>query len=126
MSNWKRFERRVAAKFGGERIPITGRKELDIRHPTYGIECKYRKSLPAWLFKHAVGQAVTGSAKSGKIPVVVLGEYNKSDMYVIAKIEDFVRATRQPLTPENKVGRLSSDSLLQFADTSDDDHLAES
>jgi hypothetical protein len=49
-----------------------------------------------------VGQAVTGSAKSGKIPVVVLGEYNKSDMYVIAKIEDFVRATRQPLMPENK------------------------
>lgn len=97
MSNWKRFERRVAEKFGGERIPITGRKELDIRHPIYGIECKYRKSLPAWLFKDAVGQAVTGSEKSGKIPVVVLGEYNKSDMYVITKIEDFVRATRQPL-----------------------------
>ena len=38
MTNWKNFERRVADKVGGRRIPITGRKGLDIDHPTLDIE----------------------------------------------------------------------------------------
>ncbi len=69
MTNWKNFERRVAAKVGGKRIPITGRKCLDIDHPTLDIECKYRKNLPVWLFKDAWSQANTGSG----IPVIAVG-----------------------------------------------------
>ena len=86
MSNWKNFERRVAAKVGGKRIPITGRKCLDIDHPTLDIECKYRKSLPAWLFKDAWEQANTGSG----IPVIAVAEYNSSDIFTITSINTLV------------------------------------
>ena len=86
MSNWKNFERRVAAKVGGKRIPIPGRKCLDIAHPTLDIECKYRKSLPAWLFKDAREQANTGSG----IPVIAVAEYNSSDIFTITSINTLV------------------------------------
>ena len=83
VSNWKNFERRVAAKLGGQRIPITGRECLDIDHPYLDIECKYRKSLPAWLFKDAWRQASSGSG----IPVIAVAEYNSSNISTITSIE---------------------------------------
>jgi len=83
MSNWKNFERRVAAKLGGQRIPITGRECLDIDHPYLDIECKYRKSLPAWLFKDAWRQASSGSG----IPVIAVAEYNSSNIFTITSID---------------------------------------
>jgi hypothetical protein len=91
MSNWKNFERRVARIFGGERIPVNGRAELDVYHPVFGIECKYRKVLPDWLFGNAVKQALRGSQKCGKIPIVVIGKYNSSDIYVLTEVKDFIK-----------------------------------
>ena len=64
---WKNFERRVAKVTGGERIPIIGRQQLDIRHPYLGIECKHRKSIPKWLFTDAWNQAVQGSKENNII-----------------------------------------------------------
>lgn len=87
--NWKRFERRVAHKFSGTRIPITGRGNLDIAHPLFGIECKYRKNLPDWLFGNAIRQAVEGSGKE-RLPIVVVGQHNKSEMYVVMRVGDFL------------------------------------
>jgi|DEB0MinimDraft_10_1074344.scaffolds.fasta_scaffold46738_3 hypothetical protein len=103
MSNWKNFERRVAKIFGGARIPVNGRAELDIDHPKYGIECKYRKVLPDWLFGKAVKQALTGSKKCGKIPIVVIGKYNSSDIHVLMDIQTFLT-----ITGENDVQHASS------------------
>jgi len=87
VSNWKNFERRVAAKVGGKRIPITGRKCLDIDHPILDIECKYRKKIPVWLCKDAWSQANTGSG----IPVIAVGEYNSSDIFTIISIDTLVK-----------------------------------
>ena len=100
MSNWKNFERRVASIFGGKRIPVNGRAELDIEHNVYGIECKYRKVLPDWLFGNAIKQALTGSRKKGIIPIVVIGKYNSSDIFVLTRIDDFLKATKKEKTDE--------------------------
>ena len=86
MSNWKNFERRVASIFGGKRIPVNGRAELDIEHNVYGIECKYRKSLPAWLFEKAGSQANEGDG----IPTVVVGKHSSAQMFAITDLEYFV------------------------------------
>ena len=86
MTNWKNFERRVADKVGGRRIPITGRKGLDIDHPTLDIECKYRKQLPAWLFKNAWRQANEGTG----IPVIVVGEFDNPRIWCILDLDDLV------------------------------------
>ena len=98
MSNWKNFERRVAAKVGGKRIPITGRKCLDIDHPTLDIECKYRKSLPVWLFKDAWEQANTGSG----IPVIAVAEYNSSDIFTITSIDTLVMLMEPDIIERNE------------------------
>ena len=87
MSNWKNFERRVATRLRGKRIPITGRKGLDIDHSILDIECKYRKKLPAWLFKDAWRQANEGTG----IPVIAVGEYNSSDIFTIISIDTLVK-----------------------------------
>ena len=98
MSNWKNFERRVAAKLGGKRIPITGRKGLDIDHPTLDIECKYRKQLPAWLFKNAWRQANEGAG----IPVIAVGEYNSSNIFTITSIDTLVMLMEPDIIERNE------------------------
>ena len=48
--NWKAFERRVALRTGGERIPVSDRRTpLDVAHPYLGIECKYRRKLSKFI-----------------------------------------------------------------------------
>tara|TARA_R100000687_G_C6395173_1_gene139209 strand:- start:117 stop:455 length:339 start_codon:yes stop_codon:yes gene_type:complete len=84
---WKNFERRVAKVTGGERIPINGRQQLDIKHPYLGIECKHRKSLPNWLFTDAWGQAVEGSKGKDLLPTVVVGERGTSQAFAIVRLE---------------------------------------
>ena len=88
--NWKRFERRVAEKTGGERIPVSDRRTpLDVKHPYLGIECKYRRKLSKFL-TDAMAQAEAGSGKD-LIPTVVLGEYNSPRMYALVNIEDLLK-----------------------------------
>ena len=88
--NWKRFERRVAEISGGKRIPVNGRKELDVKHPYLGIECKYRKTLPDWLFKRAWGQAVSGSS-TAQIPIICVGQYNSRRTFAILELKELVK-----------------------------------
>ena len=87
--NWKRFERRVALRTGGERIPVSDRRTpLDVKHPYLGIECKYRRKLSKFL-TDAMAQAEAGSGKD-LIPTVVLGEYNSPKMYALVNIKDLL------------------------------------
>ena len=88
--NWKRFERRVAEISGGKRIPVNGRKELDVKHPYLGIECKYRKTLPDWLFKRAWGQAVSGSS-TDQIPIICVGQYNSRKTFAILELKELIK-----------------------------------
>ena len=96
--NWKAFERRVALRTGGERIPVSDRRTpLDVKHPYLGIECKYRRKLSKFI-KEAMQQAIEGS--DDKIPTVVLGEYRSSDMLAVVRLEDLLNllaaAVREP------------------------------
>jgi len=86
---WKAFERRVAQKTGGERIPVADRRTpLDIAHPYLGIECKYRNKISKFL-KDAMWQAVSGSGED-KVPVVVLGEKHGREMLALIRLDDLL------------------------------------
>jgi len=96
--NWKAFERRVALRTGGERIPVSDRRTpLDVAHPYLGIECKYRRKLSKFI-KEAMQQAIEGS--DNKIPTVVMGEYRSSEMLAIVRLPDLMNlvaaAYREP------------------------------
>jgi hypothetical protein len=89
---WKNTERRVAALFGGERVPVTGRQRgsaPDIVHPALSIEVKHRASLPAWI-KDAMDQA-RASARIGQVPIVVLHQAGErfGSALVLIELSDF-------------------------------------
>jgi len=89
--NWKRFERRVALRTGGERIPVSDRRTpLDVKHPYLGIECKHREKISKFL-KDALSQAEAGSVEESLIPTVVLGEKHSSRMYAFLDLDDLVK-----------------------------------
>jgi len=85
---WKRVETAIAARLGGERIPVSGRQrgdQPDIRHDTLSVEVKLRGSLPGWL-TDAMNQA-TAASRDGRIPLVVLhpkGGRHADDLCVLA------------------------------------------
>ena len=86
---WKAFERRVARRTGGERIPVSDRRTpLDVKHPYLGIECKYRKKISKFI-KDAMAQAIRGSGED-LIPTVILGEYNNSEMLALVRLPDLL------------------------------------
>lgn len=90
---WKRIERCIAQRLGGERVPVSGRQRgdnPDIRHPLLSLEVKHRKLLPDWLHE-AMGQAVA-SQRNGQIPTVVLHQNRQqiSDSFVVIRLSDFV------------------------------------
>src|SRR5215207_762371 len=74
--DWKNTERTIAARLGGQRIPVSGRARgdaQDIAHPSVSIECKHRKCLPTWL-REAMAQAVACAGRE-QIPVAILHEH---------------------------------------------------
>lgn len=91
--SWKRAERCIAAKLGGERVPITGRARGDVPDVQAGwctVEVKTRRRLPLWLTE-AVSQA-EASAGDDQLPIVVLHEHGArySDAVVCMRLADFV------------------------------------
>ncbi len=92
MKDWKGCERRIATFLGGKRVPVSGRTRgdcPDIEHPTLSIECKSRKTLPAWI-EDAMKQA-EASAKDGQLPVVVLHQDHRphAESLVVLRLQAF-------------------------------------
>ena len=91
--SWKVTERAVAKRLGGRRVPITGRQRgdvPDIDHPWLSVECKSKKTIPAWL-RDAMAQAVA-AMRDGQLPLVVLhqaGRRHDND-YMVLRLRDFV------------------------------------
>jgi len=85
---WKRAESAVAARLGGERIPVSGRGRgdaPDVAHPRLSVEVKHRAALPGWLVD-AMRQAKAAS-RDGRTPLVVLhpkGGRHRDDLCVLA------------------------------------------
>lgn len=77
-------ERNIAKRLNGQRTGNRGKAAPDVCAGHLIVECKERKSLPAWLH-HAVQQAVA-AARADQLPVVVLhelGSRHDSDLVVI-------------------------------------------
>ena len=74
-ATWKAHERATARLLGGQRVGPTGRPAPDVVSDWAAVECKSRKTLPAWL-KDAVAQseAAAISFTSPRLPVTVLHE----------------------------------------------------
>ena len=90
---WKRFERVVAEKVGGRRIPVTGldRDGADVVAAPFLYQCKLRKNVPGYLTKWLAGITST-AAQSGNTGIIVWrapGTLN-GDALVILKLSDWV------------------------------------
>lgn len=89
-STWKATERSVAAKLGGRRLGPTGRATEDVATEKLAVECKHKKSLPAWL--HSAMAQAEAAAKDGRLPLVVLhqcGMHHNLD-FVVLRLRDWV------------------------------------
>src|SRR5712692_7078233 len=90
---WKRAEREIASRIGGERVPITGRvrgSEPDIRHEWLSVECKQRRRLPDWI-RDAMDQA-KASARGHQLPVAILHEAGTrySTSLIVLELSDWL------------------------------------
>lgn len=87
---WKRAESDIAQRFGGKRVPISGRGDgPDIEADHLAIEVKSRKSFPKWL-EYAMAQAVKG-ANEDQLPMVVLHKINHrhDDDLIVVKLSEW-------------------------------------
>ena len=85
---WKKTERAIAKRLGGQRVGATGKPGPDVVTSTLSVEVKTRKTLPKWL-KDALAQATNGA--DGRLPVVIIhqaGERHADDL-VLVRMGDF-------------------------------------
>lgn len=89
--SWKVHERRTAALLGGKRTGNRGTNTNDIEHDWLAVECKHKKTLPAWLHG-AMQQAEANRDGDHKLPIVVLHELNQraANDFVVIRMRDFV------------------------------------
>jgi hypothetical protein len=103
---WKRTEREVARRLGGQRVGPSGRSGPDVVSDWLQAEVKTRHRLPAWL-KAALQQAQTGCPEY-RLPLVVLhesGQHHAGDI-VCLRLADFTAWFGPP-----QVGCVNSQSV---------------
>lgn len=94
-AQWKALERTAAKRLGGTRI-IRGndfsQPLLDVEHPIYAIDCKWRTSLTTvrWYEKLVLDNKKI-YPKQGKIPLLVLKEKNMRGELVVLSMDDFLK-----------------------------------
>jgi len=101
-STWKASERRIAAKFGTKRTPLSGgnsgHTRSDTLHPRLFVEAKLRPT-------HSAVTLWRGTAElaklEGKTPVVCLTEKGKKGFWVMCHIEDFAAVAAELVSDSN-------------------------
>ena len=69
--SWKAFERRIAKRVGGRRIPVTGERDgADVIAGPFVYQAKLRRGLPSYLQDWLRGIVAAGE-RSGTTGVVV-------------------------------------------------------
>lgn len=97
--SWKREESHIAARLGGERVPVNGRQRgsaPDIVHNWLSPEVKSRKT-PLLVLKEGMDQAVKSAAYSrrkdgvDRLPIVVyhVTGTHLDNAYVVMRLADF-------------------------------------
>ena len=85
--SWKAFERRLAKRVGGRRIPSTGeRGAADVIAPAFCYQAKLRKGVRDWL-----RGIVAAGERSGATGVVVWKQPNArdDDAVVVLRLRDW-------------------------------------
>jgi len=93
--NWKRAERRAAARLGGRRIPVTGeRNGADVIAPRIAAQIKYSRRRPAFLAEWLDG-IVANAATTSRFGLVVWVDVREriDDAIVLVRLGDFARLT---------------------------------
>ena len=85
---WKRTERRIAAKFGGKRTGSSGQNLGDVQTPWLCLEVKERRRLPGYILE-AVSQA-RGKANSAQLPAAILHQTGTVIDLVVVDSRDFL------------------------------------
>lgn len=88
---WKANERRIAAKFGTTRNPLSGgnsgHTRSDTLHPRLFIEIKQRKRIPFWKDFQAAREM---ARKEGKMPLFVMHQTGTKDDILMMSLQDFL------------------------------------
>lgn len=113
-STWKAFERDVAQRLGGRRIPVTGidRHGADVVTPMFDVQVKLRNTVPDYLLEWLDGIRATARA-SNKIGIVVWRRprARSDDALVILRLKDW----------EDLHGRLPDDQQGLLSPNADTD-----
>ena len=89
--SWKAFERRIAARLGGKRIPVTGERDgSDVDAGPFQYQCKLRRGVPSYLRDWLRGIVSAGERK-GSVGVVIWKQPNArdDDAVVVLRLADW-------------------------------------
>ena len=91
--SWKAFERRIAKRMGGRRIPVTGERDgADIvGGGPFVYQAKLRRGLPSYLRDWLRGIVAAGERKGGSTGVVVwkAPHARDDDAVVVLRLADW-------------------------------------
>lgn len=91
--SWKAFERRVAKRMGGERIPVTGEREgADVVGGPFVYQCKLRRGMPAYLkgwLRGIVGAAARSEREATGVVVWKEPNGRDDDAVVVLRLKDW-------------------------------------
>lgn len=87
-NTWKNLERKAARVLGGDRVGVSGLETVDVEHPLFEIECKYRAKLgfTAWF-----EQANKHARKSGKVPLLICKQKGQQGEYAVLRLADLAK-----------------------------------
>ena len=89
--SWKAFERRLAKRVGGRRIPVTGERDgADVVAGPFVYQAKLRKGVPSYLRDWLRGIVAAGE-RSGATGVVIWKAPNArdDDAVVVLRLKDW-------------------------------------
>ena len=111
--SWKAFERRLAARVGGRRIPVTGERDgADVIAGQFVYQAKLRRGLPSYLRDWLRGIVAAGE-RSGTTGVVVwkTPREKDDDAVVVLRLLDWQKLhgpdKEKPTLPTRALGRES-------------------
>ena len=88
---WKAFERRLARRVGGRRIPVTGERDgADVVAGPFVYQAKLRRGLPSYLREWLRGIVAAGE-RSGATGVLIWKQPNArdDDAVVVLRLKDW-------------------------------------
>jgi hypothetical protein len=102
-STWKNWERRVAARLGGRRIPVSGidRHGADVESNVFCYQVKLRQGMPAYLLDWLAGICATATCR-GKVGVVIWKTPGRGrpddDAVVVLRLRDWTALHGTPMS----------------------------